>query len=85
MRIDLAMVEAALAVSRAKAKEMLLSGAVFYDGRRVTKPSFDVEDITRLEVKENPLQKYVGRGGLKLEAVFLTSFSSFSFPFLTGD
>lgn len=68
MRIDLLMVELGLAASRTKAKEMLVSGAVFYDGRQVTKPSFEAANAALVEVKENPLQRYVGRGGLKLEA-----------------
>ncbi|MBO7171024.1 MAG: TlyA family RNA methyltransferase [Clostridia bacterium] len=68
MRIDILMVESGLAVSRAKAKEMILSGAVLCDGRQVTKASLDVSDAARISVTENPLQRYVGRGGLKLEA-----------------
>ncbi len=68
MRIDKYMAENGLAVSRAKAQEMLKSGAVFVDGVTVTKPSFEVLEGMTVEVTENPLQKYVGRGGLKLEA-----------------
>lgn len=68
MRIDVLMVEANLTVSRAKAKEMLQSGVVYYNGQQVKKPSFEAADAALIEVKENPLQKYVGRGGLKLEA-----------------
>lgn len=57
-----------MAVSRAKAKEMILSGAVYYDGLPVTKPSFDAAQKEKIELRDNPLQRYVGRGGLKLEA-----------------
>lgn len=68
MRIDILMTEAGLAVSRAKAKEMILSGAVTYDGAIVTKPSLDVTQAERIAVTETSLGRYVGRGGLKLEA-----------------
>lgn len=62
------MAENGLAVSRAKAQEMLKAGAVFVNGVSVDKPSFDVSDGDDVTVTENPLQRYVGRGGLKLEA-----------------
>ncbi len=68
MRIDKYMAENGLAVSRAKAQEMLKAGDVLVDGVPVEKPSFDVLDGMRVSVNENPLQRYVGRGGLKLEA-----------------
>ncbi len=68
MRIDVLMTEAGLAVSRAKAKEMILSGAVTYDGVPVTKPSLDVVQAEKIAVTETSLGRYVGRGGLKLEA-----------------
>ena len=74
MRIDKYMVEEGLAVSRAKAQQMLKSGAVSVDGALVNKPSFEVEDGATVAVRENPLQRYVGRGGLKLEAA-LDAFS----------
>lgn len=74
MRIDKYMAENALAVSRAKAQEMLKSGAVTVDGVPVTKPSFEVLAGMTVSVTENPLQRYVGRGGLKLEAA-LDAFS----------
>ena len=62
------MTETGLAVSRAKAQEMLKNGAVLVDGKPVLKPSFEVASDACVTVAENPLQKYVGRGGLKLEA-----------------
>ena len=61
------MAEAGLAVSRAKAQEMLKEGCVTVNGTPVDKPSFEVEDGMEVLVSENPLQRYVGRGGLKLE------------------
>lgn len=74
MRIDKYMAEQGLAVSRAKAQEMLRGGAVTVDGVPIEKPSFEVLDGMRVSVAENPLQRYVGRGGLKLEAA-LDAFS----------
>lgn len=68
MRIDKYMAENGLAVSRAKAQEMLKTGAVFVDGTVIEKPSFELPDGASVTVAENPLQRYVGRGGLKLEA-----------------
>lgn len=68
MRIDKYMAENGLAVSRAKAQEMLKSGDVLVDGVPVEKPSFEILDGMQVVVNENPLQRYVGRGGLKLEA-----------------
>ena len=67
MRIDKYMVEMGLAVSRAKAQEMLKNGCVTVDGVPVDKPSFEIEDGMQVLLSENPLQRYVGRGGLKLE------------------
>ncbi len=68
MRIDKYMADAGLAVSRSKAQEMLKDGCVTVDGVPVDKASFEIEGGMQVLVKENPLQRYVGRGGLKLEA-----------------
>lgn len=68
MRIDRYMMEHGLTVSRAKAQEMIRLGVVTVDGKTVNKPSFDVGEDAHVLLKENPLQRYVGRGGLKLEA-----------------
>lgn len=62
------MADNGLAVSRAKAQEMLKAGDVLVNGILVEKPSFDVTPDMAVTVTENPLQRYVGRGGLKLEA-----------------
>ena len=61
------MAENGLAASRAKAQEMLKAGDVLVNGRPVGK-SFDITEGMIVSVNENPLQRYVGRGGLKLEA-----------------
>lgn len=67
MRLDKYITETGLAVSRAKAQEMLKNGAVSVDGVTVNKPAFEVTEGMCVTISENPLQRYVGRGGLKLE------------------
>ena len=68
MRLDVFLTEKELAVSRAKAQEMIKNGAVTVNGKPLFKPAFDVSDSDAVCIAENPLQRYVGRGGLKLEA-----------------
>jgi 23S rRNA (cytidine1920-2'-O)/16S rRNA (cytidine1409-2'-O)-methyltransferase len=55
-RIDILLVEQGLADSRTKAQSLVMAGVVLVDEKRVEKPSEKFEN------------KYVGRGGLKLEA-----------------
>ena len=66
MRIDQALIEKQLFKTRTKAKEALLAGLVFYSGKQIKKPSFDVSDLSFLEIK-GEVMPYVSRGGLKLE------------------
>ncbi|MBR2343420.1 MAG: TlyA family RNA methyltransferase [Clostridia bacterium] len=66
MRIDVYLFEAGLAASRTEAKGLIASGAVTVDGKKVLKPSFDVdggEDVT----VDRSGRRYVSRGGIKLE------------------
>ena len=74
MRLDVYLAENKLVVSRAKGKEMVENGCVTVNGKAIQKPSFPVEEGDTVQLLENPLQKYVGRGGLKLEAA-LDAFS----------
>ena len=71
MRLDVYLVENGLAVSRAKAQEFIKNGSVCVCGKAISKPSYEVGEGESVEVLENPLQRYVGRGGLKLEAALL--------------
>lgn len=66
-RLDLLLVRQKLAPSREKAKAIIMTGNVFVNGQREDKAGavFE-EDKIRIEVKGNE-QKYVSRGGLKLE------------------
>jgi 23S rRNA (cytidine1920-2'-O)/16S rRNA (cytidine1409-2'-O)-methyltransferase len=69
-RIDKLLVERGLAESRTKAQAMVMAGVVLADEQRVNKPSETVPADARLRIKggDDPASRYVGRGGLKLEA-----------------
>lgn len=74
-RIDVLLVERGLAESRTKAQALVMAGVVLVDEKRVSKPSehFPGKAVVRIK-GDSPESKYVGRGGLKLEAA-LTGFS----------
>src|ERR1700687_4127631 len=65
-RLDVLLVERGLAESRQKAQAMILAGEVTVDGKKAEKAGLSVAEISRLEVHSR-LQKYVSRGGFKLE------------------
>ena len=73
-RIDILLVERGLADSISMAQAIIMSGVVLHDERRVDKPSqtLPIESVIRIKGAEAK-NKYVGRGGQKLEAA-LTSF-----------
>lgn len=68
-RIDKLLTEAGLADSRTKAQALVMAGVVLVNEKRVEKPSerFEKTATIRLKGASNET-KYVGRGGLKLEA-----------------
>ena len=70
-RLDVLLVEQGFALSREKAKAIIMSGNVFVNGQREDKAgtTFDPAKST-IEVKGHSL-KYVSRGGLKLEKAML--------------
>jgi 23S rRNA (cytidine1920-2'-O)/16S rRNA (cytidine1409-2'-O)-methyltransferase len=72
-RIDTLLVERELCDSLAKAQAVVLAGEVFADGKRVDKPGVTLPEDTRIELNTRS-QKYVSRGGLKLEGA-LADFS----------
>jgi len=74
-RIDKLLVERGLVESRTKAQALVMAGVVLVDEKRVDKPSelFTADAAIRIK-GDSPENKYVGRGGLKLEAA-LASFS----------
>jgi 23S rRNA (cytidine1920-2'-O)/16S rRNA (cytidine1409-2'-O)-methyltransferase len=69
-RIDRLLVERGLAQSRTKAQAMVMAGVVLVGEQRVEKPSesFDPSVEIRIKGSGDPAARYVGRGGLKLEA-----------------
>ena len=69
-RIDKLLVERGLAESRTKAQAMVMAGVVLVDEQRVEKPSQQIDPNSTIRIKggDDPTSRYVGRGGLKLEA-----------------
>ena len=72
MRIDIALVENGLFESRTRAANAVRAGAVFYDNKQVTKPSFDAENPDLISVRDAAVMPFVSRGGLKLEHALKT-------------
>ncbi|MCI8484030.1 MAG: TlyA family RNA methyltransferase [Lachnospiraceae bacterium] len=65
-RLDVLLVQRGLAVSREKAKAVIMEGNVFVAGQREDKAGTFFDENVEIEVRGNTL-KYVSRGGLKLE------------------
>jgi 23S rRNA (cytidine1920-2'-O)/16S rRNA (cytidine1409-2'-O)-methyltransferase len=70
-RLDVVLAQRGLAESRQKAQALILAGNVLVDGKKVEKAGTPVPDGARVEVLP-PKSRYVGRGGLKLEAALDT-------------
>ncbi|HEY6806823.1 MAG TPA: TlyA family RNA methyltransferase [Pyrinomonadaceae bacterium] len=69
-RIDKLLVDQGLAESRTKAQAMVMAGVVLVNEQRVNKPSEQFPPATLIRIKhaDDPTSRFVGRGGLKLEA-----------------
>ena len=68
VRLDLYLTQNGYAVSRSQAQQLIEAGHVKVSGRVVTKTGHPVTSQEAIEVKiDSELQKYVSRGGLKLE------------------
>ncbi len=65
-RLDLLVVERGLTESREKARALILAGQVLVNGQKADKAGTTVDTEARIELLAQP--RYVGRGGLKLEA-----------------
>ncbi len=75
MRADLYLVQSGHTESRTLARKLIESGAVTVDGRVLSKPAEEVPDgVHTVDIRQTADTRYVGRGGLKLEAA-LSSFS----------
>jgi 23S rRNA (cytidine1920-2'-O)/16S rRNA (cytidine1409-2'-O)-methyltransferase len=71
MRADVLLVERGLAASRTIAQRMIAGGHVYAreGASRVVlaKASADIDEAAEIEIESNQLERYVSRGGLKLE------------------
>jgi 23S rRNA (cytidine1920-2'-O)/16S rRNA (cytidine1409-2'-O)-methyltransferase len=69
-RIDKLLVDRGLAESRTKAQALVMAGVILVNEQRVEKPSDTVAPDAEIRIKggDDPAVRYVGRGGLKLEA-----------------
>lgn len=65
-RLDLFLYEKGLAISRERAKSIIMSGIVYVNDQKADKAGFLVEEEDLVEVRGKGL-KYVSRGGYKLE------------------
>lgn len=65
-RLDVLLVKRGLAVSREKAKAVIMAGNVYVDNQKEDKAGTMFQDTVNIEVRGAAL-KYVSRGGLKLE------------------
>jgi len=67
MRLDMVLVERGVAVSRERAKEIILAGDVMVNGLVIRKPAKIIQETDRIDRTGNGGITYVGRGYLKLE------------------
>lgn len=67
MRLDKYITERGFAESRTRAEKLILAGLVSVDGSVKNKPSYDVDDSVAHDVLVVNNEKFVSRGGLKLE------------------
>jgi 23S rRNA (cytidine1920-2'-O)/16S rRNA (cytidine1409-2'-O)-methyltransferase len=66
LRLDQLLVERGLVESREKARALILAGHVLVNGQKADKAGHAVAADSQVELLQQP--RYVGRGGLKLEA-----------------
>ncbi|MBQ3075867.1 MAG: TlyA family RNA methyltransferase [Clostridia bacterium] len=66
-RLDQYLYDNGFCRSRSLGAKLIRAGFVFVDGRECTKPSEKIDPESNVEIRENPLTRYVSRGGLKLE------------------
>lgn len=67
-RIDKLLVDRGLADSRTKAQALVMAGAVLVDEQLIHKPSELFPHGANIRIKEEATQRFVSRGGIKLEA-----------------
>jgi len=64
-RLDKLLVEREMVESRERAQRLIMAGMVFVNGQRIDKPGTKVKTDSDIHIKEK--EKYVSRGGYKLE------------------
>ncbi|HOP85754.1 MAG TPA: TlyA family RNA methyltransferase [Syntrophorhabdaceae bacterium] len=67
-RIDIVLTKKGFAQSRERAKILIMAGAVYVNGERITKTDTKVSEQANIQIKLNPIP-YVSYGGVKLEKV----------------
>ena len=72
MRIDVYLSESGLVASRTEAKHFIAEGAVYVNGKQISKPSHDVDGSESITVDKSA-KEFVSRGGVKLKGA-LTEF-----------
>jgi 23S rRNA (cytidine1920-2'-O)/16S rRNA (cytidine1409-2'-O)-methyltransferase len=65
-RLDVLVTERGLAESREKARALILAGQVLVNGQKADKAGANIDSDAAIELLAQP--RYVGRGGIKLEA-----------------
>jgi 23S rRNA (cytidine1920-2'-O)/16S rRNA (cytidine1409-2'-O)-methyltransferase len=65
-RLDAILVEKGLATGRDRAKALVMAGLAYVDGERADKPGLMLPETANVELR-GERQKYVSRGGYKLE------------------
>lgn len=66
MRIDVYLASSGMLSSRTEAKNMIALGAVYVDGKQVTRASFEIDGLEDKVTVDRSLKQYVSRGGIKL-------------------
>lgn len=90
MRADVYLFSQGAAKSRNRARDLIDSGSVMIDGKPVKKASEEIDENTEHEIKIENTEKYVSRGGLKLESALdafridVTGFSALDIGASTG-
>ena len=65
MRLDLLLVEKGLFKSRNKAQAAILDNAIYVDDKLANKPSLEINENSKIEIKKE-ICPFVSRGGYKL-------------------
>jgi 23S rRNA (cytidine1920-2'-O)/16S rRNA (cytidine1409-2'-O)-methyltransferase len=66
MRLDIYLVQKELFISREQAKYNILQGNVMVNGKVTQKPAYDIGENDSVFIREENLNPYVSKGGLKL-------------------